>query len=182
MRIDRQQLVIGLLALAVIAGFGAVGYYPLIHKTHRINRIVEQRRQYMEKTDDLVVQLATIQARLEQLEEVEREYNRRISINSQDVSEVWGQIADEMKTHGLQDQVIQPREQTETNGVQCNTISLECTGSLPQMFAFLQALDRFERLIRFRKLELQNDEEFSGRLKLIADARVYCQADPLVGR
>ncbi|MBN1816622.1 MAG: type 4a pilus biogenesis protein PilO [Sedimentisphaerales bacterium] len=182
MRIDRQQLVIGLLALAVIAGFGMVGYYPLIHKTHRINRVVEERREYMDKTDTLVVQLAGLQARLEQLEAVEWLYNQRISADSQDVSELWGQIADEMKTHGLQDQLIQPREQTVIDGLQCNTINLEGAGSLSQIFAFLQSLDRMERLIRFQKLELQNEEDFSGRLKLVADAKVYCQTGSLTGK
>lgn len=177
-RVDRQQLIIGALALAVIVGFGVVAYYPLLRKARQVRGVVQERKNYITRTDELVRQLVILQTQLQELEDLRQRFEQRVPANQQRISELWGQIADVMKTNGLRDQLIRPGQQTPRDRLVCNKISLECSGSLPQVFSFLRALDGSERLIRIESLELQNDQQYSGHVKLVADARVYGQTDP----
>ncbi len=174
-RLDRQQLIIGALALAVIVGFGIVAYYPLLCKARQVASAVQERREYIGRTDELVRRLVVSQAQLEGLQELRQRFDQRVPADKQTISELWGQIADVMKTHGLRDQLIRPGQETQSGRLRCNTISLECSGSLQQAFDFLQALDASGRLIRIESLELINDKGHSGHIRLVADARVYGQ-------
>ncbi len=174
-RLDRQQLIIGALALAVVVGFGVLAYYPLVCKARHVASAVQERREYIARTDELVRHLVVLQAQLEGLQDLRQRFDQRVPADKQTISELWGQIADVMKTHGLRDQLIRPGQETQSGRLRCNTISLECSGSLQQAFDFLQALDASGRLIRIESLQLTNDKGYSGHVRLVADARVYGQ-------
>jgi len=174
-RLDRQQVVIAAVAAAMVMGFGVLGYWPLLREARAVSAAVDRQREYLRKTDDLVRRLVVLHRRLDGLEAVGERFDRRVPAEAGRISELWSRLADEMKTHGLRDQLIRPGVLTEGERLVRNTISLECSGSLQQTFDFLRALDASDRLIRVERLTLSNGEGHSGILKLVADARVYGQ-------
>ena len=56
-------------------------------------------------------------------------------------------------------------------------LTLECKGSLEQIFAFFQSLENMDRLIRIEEVTLENDTDFNAVVKLKAKANVYYQPD-----
>jgi Tfp pilus assembly protein PilO len=102
------------------------------------------------------------------------DYARRIPPGRQ-FADLWHRIADVMNRHNLQDQIVQPGGETTGPTVGCIPITIQCSGTLEQVFEFLKSLSDFERVIRIDKLQLLNDADFSGRIKLSADAKVYYQ-------
>ena len=91
-------------------------------------------------------------------------------------ADLWHRMAEAMNRHNLQDQVVQPGTETTGQIVGSIPIKLQCSGTLEQIFEFLKSLTEFERLIRIEELQLQNDADYSGWIKLDATARVYYQA------
>ncbi len=113
------------------------------------------------QADDLRVKLA--------------DYDRRIPPDRQ-FANLWHRMAEVMDKHNLQEQVVQPGAETTSQIVGCIPITIQCSGTLEQIFEFLKSLADFERLIRIEELQLQNDAEYSGQIKLSAAAKVYYQA------
>ena len=177
-RIERQQIIILGLAGAVVLGFAAFGYYPLLRQAGRIAMIIRERQDYNTKTDDVVAQLLALQSQVQRTRSVEQEYDRRIGRDSQTVAELWGRIADLMKQHGLHDQVIQPGPESEHGSLTSGTIHLECRGTAEQIFGFFSRVDELPWLVRIQTLDLDNSSEYTGALKLIAEARVYYRTSP----
>ena len=56
-------------------------------------------------------------------------------------------------------------------------LTLECRGSLKQLFAFFQAMEDMDRLVRFEEVKFENDSDFNAVVKLNVKANVYYQSD-----
>ncbi len=112
------------------------------------------------QADDLRVKLA--------------DYDRKIPPDRQ-FADLWQRMAEIMNRHNLQDQNVQPGAETTCKIVGCIPIAIQCSGTLDQIFEFLKSLADFQRLIRIDELQLQNDADYSGRIKLNAAAKVYYQ-------
>jgi len=172
---EKKQVQIIVIAAVIIVGFGVLRFYPLARRMAKIRRTrgeqiaaVAQVRQYTlgipalrKQADDLRVQLA--------------DYDRRIPGGRQ-FADLWRRMAEAMSRHNLQDRIVQPGVETTSRIVGCIPITIQCSGTLEQTFEFLKSLADFERLIRIEELQLQNDAEYSGWIKLNADAKVYYQA------
>ncbi len=171
---ERKQLQIIGIAAAVVVGFGVLRFYPLARRMTDIRQVraaqditVSQMREYgigipvlRRQVGDLRVSLA--------------DYARRIPPSRQ-FADLWHRIADVMNRHNLQEQIVQPGSETTSPTVGCIPITMQCSGTLEQVFEFLKSLSDFDRVIRIDKLQLLNDADYSGKIKLIADAKVYYQ-------
>ncbi len=172
---EKKQVQIIGIAAVIILGFAVLRFYPLtrrmadIRRTRREqNAAVAQVRQYTmgipalrRQADDLRVKLA--------------DYDRRIPPDRQ-FADLWHRMAEAMNRHDLQEQIVQPGVETTCQIVGCIPITIQCSGTLEQIFEFLRSLAHFERLLRIEELQLQNDADYSGRIKLSATAKVYYQA------
>lgn len=172
---EKKQLQIIGIAAVIIVGFGVLRFYPLARRMADIRRtrcrqsaVVAQVRQYTmgipalrRQADDLRVKLA--------------DYDLRIPPDRR-FADLWHRMAEAMNRHNLQEQVVQPGGETTSQIVGCIPITIQCSGTLEQIFEFLKSLANFERLIRIEELQLQNDTDYSGRIKLNAVAKVYYQA------
>ena len=104
------------------------------------------------------------------------DFDRKIPKN-RNFADLWDQIAKVMNRHNLQEQLVQPGTEIKGDELNCIPISIQCTGSHSQIFEFFKSLQKFDRLIRVESVTLTNDSDFTGRVKMDADANVYYQAD-----
>ena len=77
----------------------------------------------------------------------------------------------------LTDQLVQPGEELKSDQLCSIPLKLECRGSLEQLFAFFQAMEDMDRLVRLEEVQFENDSDFSAVVKLNAKANVYYQSD-----
>ncbi len=172
---EKKQVQIIVIAAVIIVGFGVLRFYPLARRMAKIRRTrgqqvaaVAQMRQHTmgipmlrRQTDDLRVELV--------------DYDRKIPPDQQ-FADLWHRMAEAMSRHNLQDRIVQPGVETTSQSVGCIPITIQCSGTLEQTFEFLKSLADFDRLVRIEELQLQNDTEYSGWIKLSAAAKVYYQA------
>ena len=163
------------IAAVIIAGFTVGRFYPLAMRMAKIRRTrgeqvaaVAQLRQYTMGIPALRRQADDLRAKLV-------DYDSKIPGDRQ-FADLWHRMAEAMSMHNLQDRIVQPGVETTSPLVGCIPITIQCSGTLEQTFEFLKSLADFDRLIRIEELQLQNDTEYSGLIKLNAAAKVYYQA------
>lgn len=172
---EKKQVQIIVIAAAIIVGFTVLRFYPLARRMARIRQTrveqvaaVAQVRQYTLSIPALRRQAADLRVELV-------DYDRRIPGDRQ-FADLYHQMAEAMNRYNLKDQIVQPGGETTGQTVGCIPITIQCSGTLEQTFGFLKSLADFDRLIRIEELQLQNDAEYSGQIKLNAAAKVYYQA------
>ncbi len=174
--VEKQQLIIMGTALAVILGFGGFWFYPLAGKSMDIKemRIIQQTATAQVEQYNALV--PSLRKQVDQLTKKTADFNVRIPDNQQ-FADLWQQIADVMTTHDLEEQIIEPGAEIVGESITRIPLTIKCSGTISQIFGMLQSLDSFERTISLDKVELINDKDFVGKIKLIASANVYygCQ-------
>jgi Tfp pilus assembly protein PilO len=81
-----------------------------------------------------------------------------------------------MNKHDLKEQLIQPGKELSDDQLSCIPVSMQCKGSLRQMFDFFRALQALDRLVRIQHVELSNAGDFSGEVSMRAETVVYYRA------
>ncbi|MBE0534300.1 MAG: type 4a pilus biogenesis protein PilO [Phycisphaerae bacterium] len=171
---ERQQWIIIGLAGAIIAGFALLRFFPLIRQSVAMRQTRGDQEAAVAKARECAVQLPALRRQADRLRLQNAEYSRRIP-EARQFAELWQQIADTMNRHNLTEQIVQPGKETIGRTVNSIPITIQCAGSLEQVFQFVESLRRFERTVRIDKCRLLNDSDFSGRLKLNAEATVFYQ-------
>ena len=171
---ERKQVQIIGIAAAVIVGFVVLRFYPLARRMRDIRHLRSAQDIAVTQVREYSIGIPVLRRQVGELRVSLADYARRIPPGRQ-FADLWHRIADVMNRHNLQDQIIQPGSETTGPTVGCIPITIQCSGTLEQVLEFLQSLADFERVIRIDKLQLLNDADFSGRIKLNADAKVYYQ-------
>ncbi len=171
---ERKQVQIIGIAAAVIVGFVVLRFYPLARRMRDIRHLRSAQDIAVTQVREYSIGIPVLRRQVGELRVSLADYARRIPPGRQ-FADLWHRIADVMNRHNLQDQIIQPGSETTGPTVGCIPITIQCSGTLEQVFEFLKSLADFERVIRIDKLQLLNDADFSGRIKLNADAKVYYQ-------
>ena len=169
---ERQQLIIIGVAFFVVAGFGAGRFYPLSRASTKLKSARAAQEIATVKVDQYRTMLPALREQAMRLESATSAFAIRIP-ESRQFADLWEQIADVMNRYRLKDQIVQPGSEIAGDDINCIPISIQCSGSMSQIFDMLNSLSSFERMIRLEKLDIVNDSEFSGDVKLTAEAIVY---------
>jgi Tfp pilus assembly protein PilO len=169
---ERQQLIIIGAAVLIVSGFGAGRFYPLSRASAKVKSARASQEIAALKADQYRTMLPALGERAELLKSATWEFDIRIP-ESRQFADLWEQIADVMNRHDLKGQIVQPGSEIAGEDINCIPITIECSGSMSQIFDMLKSLGSFERMIRLEKLDIVNDGEFSGEVKLTAEAKVY---------
>jgi type IV pilus assembly protein PilO len=176
MKLDKQQLIILGLSAVMLCGFGVFQYIPVIRQKHAL-------REGMALQDQLSELICAQSALLPELKQQEKQLHETLIPFTQKVpqgrqfSQLWQQIADVMNACELTDQLVQPGKELKSDPLCSIPLTLECRGSVEQVFAFFQAMEEMDRLVRFEEVKLENDSDFNAVVKLNAKANVYYQSD-----
>ena len=176
MKLEKKQLIILGLSTAIVCGFGMFQYIPVIRQKNVIRDEMAQRDQLSEVICSQSVLLPELKQREKQLQEKLIPFTQKVPQTRQ-FSQLWQQIADVMNECQLTDQLVQPGKELKSDQLCSIPLTLECRGSLKQVFAFFQAMEDMDRLVRFEEVKFENDSDFNALVKLNAKANVYYQSD-----
>lgn len=169
---EKQQLIIAVSAVVLIAGFVLFCYYPMVKKSRDIKQARAEQLDANLRADNQRRQLPTLHEQLEKLRRQVSGYDVKIPQDRR-FAGLWQQIADIMNTHELKDQLVQPGREKQGTELNCIPISIHCSGSLKQIFEFFVSLEKLERLIYIEHVQLLNDVDFTGWVKMQAQANIY---------
>jgi len=170
--IDKQQMLILIAGAGLLIAFGVFRYVPIVRQKLMLKDQMTRQSLTME-------QIQEYSRRLPELKQQQRRLTEQLQDNAGKIPEgkqfarLWQQIAEVMNTCNLRDQLVQPGNEKTSDELGCVPLTIQCTGSAEQMFQFFRMLEDFERLVCFDQVQLENDSEFSGNLKLNAKAKVY---------
>lgn len=169
---ERQQLIIIGVVFFVVAGFGAGSFYPLSRASTKLKSARAAQETAAVKVDHYRTMLPALREQATRLESSTSAFDIRIP-ERREFADLWEQIADVMNRYHLKGQIVQPGGEIAGDDINCIPISIQCSGSMSQIFDMLNSLSSFERMIRLEKLDIVNDSEFSGEVNLTAEAIVY---------
>lgn len=176
MKPDKQQLIIIGLSAVILCGFGVFQYIPVIRQRHAIREEMTQQDALSEMICSQNALLPELKQQEKQLEESMASFAQKIPRDRQ-FAQLWQRIADVMNECKLSDQLVQPGKELKSDRLCSIPLTLECRGSLEQLFAFFRAMEDMDRLIRFEEVKFENDSDFNAVVKLNARASVYYQSD-----
>jgi len=169
---ERKQVVVFVIALAMVVGFIVLRYLPL----HKEMAALEQRRQAEAAAVTQMVteagQLPSLMKQVSSLKVKVGDYDARVPVN-RDLGAFLQNLANLMNEHNLHEQLINPGTAVEADGLNCVPVSMQCSGKLEQIYAFFGSLEKLERLIRIERVRLVNDENFGGLVKMETTAVIY---------
>jgi len=173
---DKQQLVILCLSAVFALGFGIFHYVPVLREKRVISKEITDQRQLFEQVCSQSALLPELEREQKQLQQALMPFDRKIP-HGRHFAKLWQQIADAMNQCNLTEQLVQPGEERKSEQVCSIPLTLECKGSLEQLFAFFEAIENMDRLIRIEEAIFENDSELNAVVKLTAKANVYYQPD-----
>ena len=171
-RPDKQQVIIITVAVIIAAGFTVLRYVPLAK--HRA-AVRQEKTEVLNLADSLKIKSAQLpamrQKALDIADDLEK-YDTQIP-EGRNFAALWQQIADVMNAHGLSDQLVQPSDEIRGDSINCIPLSIQCSGELNQVYELFNSLQELDRLIRIEHVQLLNDKDFDGIVKMQAKANVY---------
>jgi Tfp pilus assembly protein PilO len=172
----KQQMLICILAVALVGGFVLFRYLP----QHRRIKAVEQARAAqaaaVAKTLAESSRLPEFKKQLLALEAAAGNYEARVPSHGE-LGRFLHQLTSLMNNHNLTEKRIDPGRQLEAEGLSCTPVSIECRGSLKQMFDFFTSLQALDRLVRIEQMSLKNDSDFGGKVNMQTQAVIYYRMD-----
>jgi Tfp pilus assembly protein PilO len=167
----KRILFLSVAALASVI-FAVFGYIPIAWQKHVIHQTLRRQSLTMEQIRTSTGQAAVLEQKITELEPLSQRFDRCIPEDHHFAS-FWQQIAELMTRHELQNQQVQPGVETRQNQVSIVSIDIRCNGTLPRIFEFVRSLEKMDRLVRIRWMELENDKDLTGQLTFSARAEVF---------
>ena len=174
--LDKQQVIIIVLAVVVAGGFGLLRYVPIVRQKQSIVEKMETQNAVMQRVATDTARVPELERQRDQLQGQMVSFTKKVP-NGRNFAQLWKQIADLMNACQLSEQSIQPGQELKSDRLCSIPLTIECKGTLDQMYDFFQSLENIDRLIRIEELKLENDADFSAFVTLYAKANVYYQPD-----
>ena len=169
---ERQQIVICILAGAMVSGFLLFRYLPLHNKAKAVKQRETTQTFAIAKATADSQQLPLLEEQLFKLQARVAHYEANIP-SQRDLGAFLGKMADLMNEHNLKEQVITPGKEIGTDELKCIPVDMQCKGRLAQVFEFYKQLQGLDRLIRIERMELANDSDFSGEVSMQTKVVIY---------
>ncbi|MHC4291420.1 MAG: type 4a pilus biogenesis protein PilO [Planctomycetota bacterium] len=173
-KLDKQQLIILALGVLISGGFGIFRYIPIVRQKYAIQKQVEQQNLVIDEICSQSALIPELRQRKNRLQKQLLPFTQKVP-QGRNLATLWRQVAEMMNECKLTDQLVQPGDELKSEELCSIPLTIECKGSMEQIFAFFQSLENIDRLIRFEKVSLENGNDFNTEVKLKAQANVYYQ-------
>lgn len=173
---DKQQLIILLLGAVVGVGFGVFRYIPIVRQRCAIQKQMEQQNQVIDEICSFSVLIPELKEQKNQLEKQLLPFEQKVP-QGRNLATLWRQVAEVMNECGLTDQFVQPGVEIKSDQLCSIPLTIECKGSMQQIFSFFRSLEKINRLIRIEQVTLDRGGDLGSGVKLKAQANVYYQPD-----
>lgn len=172
---EKQQITICVIGAAIVGVFVLFWYLPLRKKTDAVKQAKTERAFVIAKGTADTKQLPRLEEQLLKLQARLGDYEANVP--DQRAHGVFlHRIADLMKEHDLNEQVITPGKEIEADNFNCIPVTMQCKGGLAQISEFYRRLQTLDRLVRIEKVRLSNDNEYGGQVSMETEAVVYYRA------
>jgi Tfp pilus assembly protein PilO len=171
-----QMMVYGAVAAVIVICVIVIArFVPLRKKINELSQERTGQKFIIQKAAAESANLAEMKEHLKRLEQQTASYDKQLP-NDRDLGTFLQQIADLMDEHKLTEQQVEPGKKLDDGKLSCIPIEMTCKGKLQQIFDFQKALGRLDRLIRIESIELVNDTNLKGQVKMTAKTRIYYKA------
>ncbi len=168
---ERQQIVICVLAGAIIGGF-LLRYLPLRKEAKAVEQMKAAQIFAIAKASAESKQLPVFEEQLLKLRAEVANYGANIPVQ-RDLGVFLSKIADLMNEHNLKEQVVAPGKEIKADELKCIPIDMQCRGKLAQVFEFYKQLQRLDRLVRIERMEFVSDSDFGGDVSMRTKVVIY---------
>ena len=173
---EKQQLLICVLAAVMVVGFVLLRCLPLRRKMETLEHARADHKVAITKTCIQSGQLPSLKDQLEQLQQEVGNYEARVP-TQRDLGAFLQSLTNLMNEQKLTEQLIKHGAESQAETLSCIPVNMQCKGSLIRIYEFFDALQRLDRLVRIKKVELTNDKYFSGRVSMKAETVIYYRKD-----
>lgn len=173
---NKQQFIILAIGVVVTVGVGIFRYVPIVRQRYAVQKQIEQQSQIIGEVRSLSVLVPELKEQKKQLEKQLLAFEEKVP-QGRNLAELWRQVAEVMNECGLTDQLVQPGAEIASEQLCCIPLTIECKGSLGQLYSFFQSLEKINRLVRIEQVTMDSGGDFSSVVKLKAQANVYYQPD-----
>lgn len=172
MSYKQQQVLIGVLAGVILAGFVLFRYMPLQKKMKSVEQARAEQLLAVSQASKQREQLTALKEQLRQLQRELEDFERKVP-SHKNLGVFLQEIANLMNTHNLHGQMIQPNRDIKAENVNCIPLKIQCKGKLRQIFGFYKSLQEIDRLVRIGQIKLKNDRNFNGEVSMETKAVIY---------
>jgi Tfp pilus assembly protein PilO len=169
---ERQQIVIFIVAAAMVCGFVLLRFLPLRREAKFLEEAYASQMLAITRASDEIRQIPAMREQLQSLKIAVGNYERQIP-PQRELGEFLQRIANLMDENNLKGQIVQPGQEIKAGGLNCIPISMQCRGRLSQMFEFYKRVQELDRLVRVEHIKLVNDDDFSGEVIMQTNAVIY---------
>lgn len=169
---ERQQTIICLITVIMIGGFITLRYLPLERRIKDVEQKLAAKNAAIVKLSCADKQLPKLEQQLAELQKSVGNYELKIP-ESKNLGNFLQRIADLMNRHNLTEQLVKPGREVEADQMNYVPVSMQCKGSLAQIFEFCKSLQAFNRLIRIVEVKLENGTNFNGEVRMQTKAVIY---------
>ena len=173
---ERQQILIFVVAGAMVGGFVLFRYLPLRKKMKTVEKTRAAQTLVIAKGTARSEQLAALKEELLKLQSAVGGYARQIPAD-RELGTFLHRIAGLMSGHNLREQLIEPGDEVEADTLNYIPVTIKCKGRLKQIFGFYKSLQGLDRLVRIEQIKLVNDQDFTGQASMQTKAVVYYRAE-----
>ena len=169
---EKQQIMICLTAAIAFGGFFLFRFLPLHKRIKAVKQIRTTQNMTIAKGISDSEQLPLFTEQLLKLKTELTNFEANVP-KQRNLGTFVQEIAELMNQYKLKEQEITPHPEIETEELNCIPVSLQCRGSLAQIFKFNQKLQELERLIRIQRVKLNNDVDFRGDVLMETEVVIY---------
>jgi len=169
---EKKQITIFIIAVVVIGGFFLFRYLPLQKEMKSVKKAKAEQMLTIAKGVSDSMQLSLFVDQLQGMRSKLENYEQKIP-KQRDHGLFMQQIFELMKQNSLKEQVIEPRQEIEAEGLKCIPMNMECKGGLAQIYNFYKQLQKQDRLIRFKQIKFENSSAFNGEVSMEAEIVIF---------
>lgn len=173
---EKKQITIFIIAIVIIGGFILFRYLPLQKEIKSVKKARAEQMLTIAKGVSDSKQLSLFVDQLHKMKSKLENYEQNIP-KKRDHGLFMQQIFELMKENNLKEQVIEPRQEIEAEGLICIPMNMECKGKLAQIFNFYKSLQEQDRLIRIKQIKFENSSTFNGEVSMEAEIVIFYRTE-----
>ncbi|MHC4385798.1 MAG: type 4a pilus biogenesis protein PilO, partial [Planctomycetota bacterium] len=151
-------------------------YIPIVRQKYAIQKQMDQQNLVIDEICSQSALIPELRQKKSQLEKQLLPFTQKVP-HGRNLSTLWRHIAEVMNECKLTEQLVQPGVELKSEELCSIPLTIECKGSMEQVFTFFQSLENIDRLIRIEEVTLENGDNLSSIVKMNAKASVYYQPD-----
>ncbi len=170
----RQQVWVCVIAGLFLSDFVLCGYLPSHQRLTSLLQSREHQQSMIQMAAAQEAELPSLRTRLRDTGAIVERFEACVPADKA-LGAFLQRVTAVMAEHELTDPVVLPGKEQETGDLGCIPIQMTCEGTQANLFEFFNALRTLDRTVRIEKVALENDEEFTGKLSMRAEAYIFYQ-------